>query len=276
MTLRASLVLAAAAASLALSGTACAAAPQVKELKASPNSILIVGNSYMYYNCGLNGYLSGLLKADGKTKVKTRLAAIGRGNLSQYPIEEYLDNAASISHRENEKLLDPGLLAKEVKKRESYGLVLMQGSNRGADDQARDRHYVPIHAKAIRAQGGEPALIITWTQKKKNAPDFSVVESGVTETANENGMMAIPVGQAFNLFAERHPDITLIMPDQTHPTAAGSYLIASTIYASIYRKSPAEAAAAFEGGCEKPLAADVRQKIAETAWDAARSWFGWQ
>lgn len=55
---------------LALVGTMAQAAdytvkPTVTSLKTTPKSILLVGNSFMYYNCGVNGYLSGIAKAKG-------------------------------------------------------------------------------------------------------------------------------------------------------------------------------------------------------------------
>lgn len=261
------------AAGLCIGSAAAAEAPQVKALDKAPQSILVVGNSYMYYNCGINGYLSGILKASGKKQVKTRIAAIGRGNQSQYPLEEYLDNAAAIAHQPKYGKLDEKLLKKEIKKRENYELVLMQGSNRGKDDQLRDAHYVKIHADAIRAQGGIPAMIITWTQKKEGAPDFDVVADGVTGIANANNMMAIPVGQAFNLLEKEHPELTLIMPDKTHPTAIGSWLMAATIYASVYG-ADANEGVKFEGGCEKPIAPEVRAILADTANRAVKAWFG--
>ena len=252
-----------------------AEAPLVKELSFEPKALLVVGNSYMYYNCGLNGYLGGMIREQINPKIKTRIATIGRGNQSQYPIEEYLDNAKSLAHNKKCAPLDPELMKKEIKKREKYDLVLMQGSNRGADDQARDAHYVKLHAEAIRANGGEPAMIMTWTQKKKNAPAFEVVRDGVTKIANDNKMMVIPVGLAFNRVEKQYPDLKLIMPDNTHPTAIGSYLMASTIYASIYKRDPMEAKG-FAGGCEKPIDPAVREKLHKAAWETAKEWYGWK
>lgn len=249
--------------------------PLVKELNFQPKAILVVGNSYMYYNCGLNGYLAGLIREVVNPKIKTRIATIGRGNLSQYPIEEYLDNAQSIAHNPKYGTPSEDLLKKEIKKREKYDLVIMQGSNRGQDDQLRDTHYVKIHADAIRASGGEPAMIMTWTQKNKNAPAFEVVQNGVTKIANDNKMMVIPVGLAFQRVEKLYPDLKLIMPDNTHPTAIGSYLMASTIYASIYKRNPIEAKG-FAGGCEKPIDPAVREKLHSVAWDTAKEWYGWK
>lgn len=261
----------------ALSGASAAeeAIPKVKGLDFQPKSLLVVGNSYMYYNCGINGYLSGLIREKINPKIKTRIAAIGRSNMSQQPIEEMLDNNQLRSHDSKYGVLEDDLLQKEVKKRESYELVLMQGSNRGEDDQARDRHYIKIHAETIRKNGGTPALIMTWVQKKKGAPSLQTVVDGVTQIANENHMLVVPVGLAFDLAEKKFPEWKLIMPDNTHPTALGSYLMAATIYGSVYKRNPIEATD-FVGGCEKPIPEELRKEAAMTAWETVKTWYGWE
>ena len=259
-------------AAFAMNAAAAPAEPLVKELAIVPKTILIVGNSYMYYNCGMNGYLKGMIAQKLNPKVKTRIAATGRSNMSQQPIEELLDNSKLRSHDLRYGTIEDRLLEKEIKKREKYELVLMQGSNRGVDDQARDAHYVKIHAEAIRKQGGTPAMIMTWTQKKKSAPAFEVVQEGVTKIANDNNMMVIPVGIAFNKAQARYPELKFIMPDNTHPTAIGSYLMASTIFASVYNRDPMEAVD-FAGGCEKPIDKDIREKLHAVAWETVREFY---
>lgn len=258
--------------SLANAVTAGSLKPEIKGLDFQPQRIFVVGNSYMYYNCGVNGYLAGLIREKVNPKIKTRIAAIGRSNMSQQPIEEMLDNTKLRSHDKKFGSLDQKLLQKEIKGRESYDLVLLQGSNRGEADQTRDSHYVKIHADAIRRNGGTPAMIMTWVQKKKNAPSLDVVADGVTRIANENKMMVIPVGLAFEAAEKKHPEWKLIMPDNTHPTALGSYLMAATMYAAIYKQNPIEATA-FEGGCEKPVPEEKRKQAANIAWETVKSWF---
>lgn len=261
------------------------AVPLVKTIGSKPSSLLVVGNSYTYYNCGINGYLSNFLIGDalasGKAKdetsarklFKTRIAAIGRGNLSQYPIAEYLDNASMASHESLPQIEDKYLRA-EQKKRETYALVLMQGSNRPFSDQARDAYYIPQHVKAIRAQGGEPALIMTWTQKNKTAPAMSDVRDATTQIANDNGMMVIPVGLAFAESEKTYPDIPLIRSDKTHPTAAGSFLYAATLYASVYERNPVTAQKAFwKTLCDHPLSEDVREKLSLIAHKTVQTFY---
>lgn len=285
-------------AAMMLAGSACAAkpgevnfvlskeAPAVKKIAKAPKTLLVVGNSYTYYNCGLNGYLSNFLIGDaiasGDAKdeksarklFKTRIAAIGRGNLSQYPIAEYLDNAIMKSHVD-QAVIEEKYLAPETKKREKYDLVLMQASNRPEADQARDSYYIPEHVKAIRAQGGEPALIMTWVQKNKNAPKIELVRDATVKIANANKMMVIPVGLAFDLAEKKFPQVTLIRTDNTHPTAAGSFLEAATIYAAVYKKDPFVSQSAFwKTLCDHSLDPAVREKLCAAAVKTVNDFYG--
>ena len=61
------LVLATLLCSLSLSAFAAdySVKPKVTELSTPPTRVLLVGNSFMYYNCGVNGYISGLSKSLG-------------------------------------------------------------------------------------------------------------------------------------------------------------------------------------------------------------------
>ncbi len=249
--------------------------PEVTSLGFAPERILAIGNSYFYWNCGVTSYLGGLIRQGLNPKIHVRLAAIGHSNMAQHPVEEYLDNSLTRSHDEqlHEKLPE-NLDALEKRQRESYDLVLLQATNRGLEKQARDAHYFKAHIQAIREHGGAAAIVITWTQKKKNAPALEDVIDAVTKIANENHVMAIPVGQAFANAEKKYPDWKLIMPDKSHPTALGSYLMACVIYASVYKRDPMEATG-FKGGCEKPLPEKTRKEAAEVAWQTVQEWFGW-
>lgn len=63
--------------------------PKVTELKVSPERVLLVGNSFMYYNCGVNGYISGFAKDKGK-KLSVTMATIGGAGLDWHDVKSYL------------------------------------------------------------------------------------------------------------------------------------------------------------------------------------------
>lgn len=60
--------------------------PQVTSLKTTPKTVLLVGNSFMYYNCGVNGTLSGIVKAKGG-KLASTMATIGGAGLDWHDVK---------------------------------------------------------------------------------------------------------------------------------------------------------------------------------------------
>ena len=55
-----------------------------------------------------------------------------------------------------------------------------------------------------------------------------------------------PVGTAFRLFQEKHPEIPIFTSDNKHPSAVGSYLAACVFYKILTGKSPLGLSRRFE------------------------------
>ncbi len=55
----------------------------------------------------------------------------------------------------------------------------------------------------------------------------------------ENDALVIPAGLAFADALARRPAIRLHMDDKSHPSLAGTYLAACTVYAALFRRPPA-------------------------------------
>ena len=95
-----------------LSLSVCAAdysvKPKVTELTQTPSRVLLVGNSFMYYNCGVNSYISGLSKSLG-IKLSTTMLNWRKEHLWEFPI------TVPMAARSNPTALAPhsNLLSKE-------------------------------------------------------------------------------------------------------------------------------------------------------------------
>lgn len=59
-----------------------------------------------------------------------------------------------------------------------------------------------------------------------------------TSVGNDNDALVVPVGLAFAAALARRPELHLHMDDKSHPTLAGTYLAACTVYAALFRRSP--------------------------------------
>ena len=64
----------------------------------------------------------------------------------------------------------------------------------------------------------------------------------------------------------RRPGLELYMPDKRHPSLAGTYLAACTVYASLFGKSPV--GNTYAAG----LPADVAAHLQQVAWETAQEY----
>ena len=89
-----------------------------------------------------------------------------------------------------------------------------------------------------------------------------------TIAGKANGALVVPAGLAFAKSIARRPQLELYVPDKRHPSLAGTYLAACTVYASVLGKSPV--GNAYTAG----LPADVAAHLQQVAWETAREYAG--
>jgi hypothetical protein len=58
------------------------------------------------------------------------------------------------------------------------------------------------------------------------------------QAANDNNVLVVPVALAFREAYRQRPNLKLQVYDGNHPTVAGQYLAAATVYATLYKQSP--------------------------------------
>ncbi len=248
--------------------------PTVTELKATPKKVLLVGNSFMYYNCGVNGYLSGLTKAKGDTLSAT-MATIGGAGLDWHLVKTYLrPNGLSSYSTTNDG--SNKLIFHEYPDGKIFDAVVLQDNSQGPihPELAKFfKEYAAIHSKDIRETGAEPLFMMTWAYAGKPEMTQQLADA-TTSVANENNAMVVPVGLAFANSLKARPELKMTIEDNRHPTAAGSYLEACVLYATLLHKSPE--GAEFQGACEKPLSKEDAAFLQKVAWDTVKEFFGWQ
>jgi hypothetical protein len=226
---------AAVAAAFALLGfttqPAAALAPTVKAPQVdNPMRVLLVGNSYLYYNDSLHNYLRRMVMAfDAKAEkqLEYKSATIG---------------GASLDHHNIDWLTKPG----QIGVKEAFQLVILQDDSFAAySEKGRKLHSetVKAFAEVIRSRGGQVALYMTHAHVAPNTrakpENIHAIERLYVETGNSINALVIPVGLAFEEAYKRRPTLKLHKDyDGSHPDAAGTYLAAAVCYASIYGKSP--------------------------------------
>lgn len=251
---------------------------KVKTLDKKPANMLIVGDSLMYYNCGMNAWLGGFVKAKENPKFASRIATIGGMGSHYQPVEEYLNNLVNRAHRE--KAPDAVLEAEKKALKKKYDTVVIQVQRFGEKFAARDEFYVSQHVKAIREYGATPVILLPFISKAVNTHgqlpcSLEEVTRTTIKTANLVNTYVIPVGIAYANAEKAVPSLNFYMPDKRHPVGAGSYLMAATIFASLFKKHPSEALA-FSGTCEKTIPEDLRKTLCDVAWKTCQEFYGWK
>lgn len=248
--------------------------PKVTELKVAPERVLLVGNSFMYYNCGVNGYISGFAKDKGK-KLSVTMATIGGAGLDWHDVKSYLRpnglRSYSTTNDGSNKLIFHKYPGGKV-----FEAVVLQDNSQGPIHPELKKFfekYGAIHSKDIRATGAEPLFLMTWAYHGRPEMTQQLADA-TTKVANDNNAMVIPAGLAFANALKERPDLKLTVADNRHPTAAGSYLEAAVIFAALTHTSPE--GANYLGGCEKPLSEKDAQFLQGIAWKTVKDFYGWK
>ena len=201
--------------------------------------VLFIGNSYTFYNGGIDKQLEGLAPSS-----KTLSITVGG-----YTLEDHW-NAGN------------GL--KEIRTGTWQYVVLQDQSQTPVVNYQKFFDAVKLFDAAVKQNGGQTILLMTWER-----PD-SVVYGVTTENlanaynsvGNTFGIKVAPAGLAFARSLQERPDLQLYVQDG-HPTVYGTYLASCVLYGIIFGKSPA-GNWFRNNGIDADTAAYLQQIAAET------------
>ncbi|MBK49472.1 MAG: hypothetical protein CL768_00315 [Chloroflexi bacterium] len=233
--------------------------PIVKEPKnENPKAILMIGNSFMYYNNGVHNPLVRLIRSSeelGKGH-KIRSITINGSSLSWHDVSSYIKNPNLGSFSIN---------SKNVLKKynfEGFDMAIMQDCSQCPIHPERKElfhDYVAKHSNLLKNKDIEPVLMMTWAYKDKPEMADQLSEE-YTRAGNKNGILVLPVGLAYKNSMEKYPEIDLYHPDKRHPSKAGTYLSACVMFTSVFKTSPVGNPYTFD------LESDIALKLQRIAW----------
>jgi hypothetical protein len=209
-----------------------------------PDSILFVGNSYTFFNGGLDSIFVELCEsADPGSGVTAGMYAMGG-----YTLQDHYGDPACID------LIERG----------SWDLVVMQEqSTRPVTDPEMMWEYASLLADVVEGSGARPGFFMTWAREYDPSMTGPLDEAYSHAGALVDGMVS-PVGLAWERVREIQPLIDLYDQDGSHPSPAGTYLAACTMYAAVMGESPA----GIEYCCDPGLSAEDRLLIQQCSWEA--------
>jgi len=200
------------------------------------SSIMLIGNSFFYYNNSLHNHLGDLYDADPEFKTpKRRSITINGSSLSWHDVESYLSNDEIGSFKINSETNN----YEPYQDRDIDVVIMMDCSLCPINDERRPSFYkyVKKHSKTVRSKGAEPILFMSWPYKNK--PEMqNQLEKEFLKVSKINKLRMIPAGQAFLHVNQNYPSINLYTDDLRHPSKEGTYLAALMVFTTLNDKSP--------------------------------------
>lgn len=233
--------------------------PRVKCLQSGPpSSAIYIGNSFFYYNNGINGQVTKLLAADQPERPwRSTMVTISGSGLDWHDVESYFRPNAVGRYSFDEK---NNVVFNELTKLFDVAIV-MDSSQGPIHPQLAEvfDDYAGRNAASIRKHGAEPVFFMTWAYA--DAPEMTLpLAEKYTQAGNAHDALVVPAGLAFARSLAERPGMELHVEDKRHPNMNGTYLSACVTYASVFGRSPE--GNAWAGGLD-PKDAAFLQRIAQ-------------
>ncbi len=114
-------------------------------------------------------------------------------------------------------------------------VVMQQGPSSLIENREDMRKWAKKFAPRIKKAGAKPAMYMVWPDKSRMAY-FDDVREAYSLAASDIKGMFIPAGEAWRAAWKRDPNAPLYSYDDFHPSVAGSYISALSIYGMLYNR----------------------------------------
>ena len=223
------------------------------------SSIMLIGNSFFYYNNSLHNHLGDLYDADPDLDTpRRRSITINGSSLSWHDVESYLSNEeiGSFKIDSNTNTYEP------YEEKDIDVVIMMDCSLCPINDERKESFYkyVKKHSQTIRSKGIEPILFMSWPYKNK--PEMQQqLEKEFFKASKLNNLRMVPAGSAFLFVNKNFSNINLYTEDLRHPSKEGTYLAALMVFTTLSKKSP------VGNSYSMGLDPKVARTLQEVAWD---------
>ena len=233
-----------------------------------PKSEIFIGNSFFYYNNGMPGHVSQLEKAadpDHKDSYRATMVTIGGSGFDWHDVESYFrpnavgsysfDDHNNVVFNKLDKLFDAA--------------VMMDCSQCPIHPRLKTvfTEFAKKDSDIVRAHGAIPVFFMSWAYADKPEMTAELAEA-YTVAGNDNNALVIPAGLAFARALSKQPELNLYVADKRHPTLAGTYLAACTVFAALTGRSPV--GNTYLAGIDAPTA----HFLQTVAWETVQDYYG--
>jgi hypothetical protein len=235
---------------LAVGGLACAPRVASATPPARPLRVLFIGNSYTYNN-NLPELVEGLARsATPPLPLETR--AVTRAGVRLRQHWEKGEALAALQEGPWDYVV--------IQEQSTLGLWIIEGRHEVLEPEHSFYPYARRFVEEARKVGAKPLLMLTWARKETPESQPRLTHAYMT-LGRELDVPVIPTGLAWERVRQEHPEVELFHPDGSHPSPAGSYLMASTLYATITGQPPLGLTPAISGHPRREMVVDTSKTV---------------
>ncbi len=199
---------------------------------AQTKSILFIGNSYTYFNGGVDAMLKNIALAEGDT-LYTESLTVGSASFSTF-----CNNPETFNR---------------IRSRAWDYVVLQEQSQLPSFPPSQVEAECYPFAKqlcdSIRANDSCTQILFFMTWGRENGDQSNCanypplctydgmqqrLRESYVQMADDNNAIVVPVGLAWKYVRDNYPEINLYQSDESHPSVAGTYLAALTFRSILY------------------------------------------
>ncbi len=211
--------------------------------------VLLIGNSYTYYNGGVDTHLEQLLTA-AAPDWNVEVSSITMGGAT---LEDHLQNPLTVY---------------EIETGDWDLVILQEQSTRPMSDP--DQFYASATAlhDIIAQSGALTGLYMTWA-RQNNPAMYAPISGAYNYLGACLDDLVIPAGEGFHHAISLYPMLNLYDSDYSHPSLQGTYLVACIMMAKIWDINPM-------GNRYYPQGLDAltASLIQELAWNTVQNFSG--
>jgi hypothetical protein len=232
-----------------------------------PQTAIYIGNSFFYYNNSLHNHVLQLLRAADPTyKMRAVSATISGSGFGWHDVGSYFRPDALMRYSFDEQ----NNIYFEDKRDRLFDLAIMMDCSQcpiHPQLQSIFYEYAKKDSDTARQHGAVPVFFMSWAYADRPEMTQKLAEA-YTKAGNDNNVLVIPAGLAFARAIRQDPEIILYAYDRRHPSVAGTYLAACTVYASLFKKSPV--GLKYTAG----LGTNTAHFLQTVAWETVQDYYG--
>ena len=192
----------------------------VTTAKSKTYKVLFVGNSFTFYNSGVDYHLQQMLNADKSSDSTTYI--IQKIAVSSYTLQDHYNDSLTI---------------RKIRSDKWNKIVLQEQSTRPMTNRDLFLQYATLLDAKVKKDSASTVLYMTWPEKATPG-DINSLSSAYLYVGQQIPAPVVPVGLVWESVVNTYPQLNLYYTDDKHPGLPGTFLIACTFYNSLFNKNP--------------------------------------